>query len=134
MLIGDDECYLRIERVDGAVPPSQFRLEARSRVGHQAQFFGFNDLVLISNGAPDRAAFDDFAELRSHRVALALSVDGSLELRRDLHGNIDVLFAIGYSRLGPHWKVAGDVRVEGEFTQQFLREFRGLVFPDPSSD
>ena len=128
MLIGDDDCYLRIERVDGALPPSQFRLEARLRIEREAQFFGFNGLVLISTGESDRAAFDDFAELRSHRVAVAVSGDGSLELRRDLHGNIDVLFSIGYARLAPHWKVVGDVRVEGEFTQQFLREFRSLVF------
>lgn len=129
MLIGDDECYLRIDRVDGAIPPSQFRLEARLRIDGQAQFFGFNSLVLISTGEPERAAFEDFAELRSHRVALAVTDDGSLELRRDLHGNIDALFAIGYSRFGPRWKVAGDVRVEGEYTQQFLKEFRSLVFP-----
>lgn len=132
MQIGDDECYLRIERVDGALPPSQFRLEARLRVDRQAQFFGFNGLVMISTGEVERAAFDDFAELRSHHVALAVPVDGSLELHRDLHGNIDVVFSIGYSRLGPHWKVAGDVRVEGEFTQQFLSEFRSLVFPGSS--
>ena len=85
--------------------------------------------MLISTGEPERAAFEDFAELRSHRVALAVPVDGSLEFCRDLHGNIDVRFSIGYLQAGPHWKVAGDVRVEGEYTQQFLKELRSLVFP-----
>lgn len=65
MLIGDDDCYLRIDKVAGALPPSQFRLEARLRVERQAQFFGFNSLVLISAGESEPIAFDDFAELRN---------------------------------------------------------------------
>lgn len=60
-----------------------------------------------------------------------MSDEGSLELRRDVHGHIDVLFSIGYGRVGPHWKTSGDIHVDGEYTQEFLRDFQSLVFGQP---
>lgn len=132
MRIGSDDCYLRIERDDPTDWYAPLRLEARLRAPGRAQFFGWSDVASISAGAQELEAFLKFTEWRAGSVSLPLSDNGSLELKRDAHGHIDVLFTIGCLRVGPHWKVSGDVRVEGEYTQEFLRDFREIVF-GPSS-
>lgn len=128
MLIGDDDCFLRIERDDSADRYAPFRVEARLRLDDSAEFFAFHNLVVLSSGDEERAAFDEFANLRSQRFLIALSDEGSLELRRDARGHIDVLFSIACRRVGPHWKTSGDVHVEGEYALDFLRDFRRVVF------
>lgn len=128
MFIGNDECYLRIERSASDPWYAPVRVEARLRIDERAEFFAVSCDAMISSGEPDRVAFTEFKELRSHGVHIAMSDDGSIELRRDSHGNIDVLFSIGYRRLGPHWKTSGDVHVDGEYTQAFLRDLENLLF------
>jgi hypothetical protein len=128
MRIGDDKCYLRIERSSAEPWYAPVRLEARLVLDRTAEFFGVNTMAVVSAGDDDRAAFTEFEEHRSQRVVIRASDEGSLELRRDLHGNIDVLFSIGYERNAPLWRVTGDVRVEGEHTLTFLEEFRRVVF------
>lgn len=131
MRIGDDTCYLRIERSDLKDWYAPVRLEARLVLGGAAEFFGVNTRAFISAADDDRAAFTEFEECRSHRVMLQTTDESSLELRRDRHGNIDVLFSISYRRNAPLWRVMGDVRVDGEHTSAFLHEFRDLVFREP---
>lgn len=128
MLIGEeDHCYLRIERV-GSELWGPFRVEARGRHDDVAEVYAFNGLLVVSTGDSDRAAFVEFWELRSHRLVLGVSEEGSLDLQRDPHGHIHVHFSLGCIRLGPHWKATGVVRIEGECSQEFLRNFRRLIF------
>lgn len=128
MRIGDDECYLRIERGNPEDGYSPFRVEARLRLDERAEFYAFNSLVVFSSADEERSAFLAFAAFRSNRVLLSMSDGGSLELHRDVRGHIDVLFSIGCRRVGPHWKTSGDVHVDGEHTQELLRDIERLVF------
>jgi hypothetical protein len=128
MLIGDDKCFLRIEKADSEYPDAPYSVEARARSEGRAEVFGFNTLVLIDSTEQHFADLTQFAELRSHGWSTAVSEGGTIGLRRDVHGNIDVLFSIGYRRFGPEWKVSGEVHVLGENTQEFLREFKTLLF------
>lgn len=128
MLIGSDDCYLRIERDDPTDWYAPLRLEARLRMPGKVQFFGWSDVATISAGATEREIFERFAEGRAGSVTFQLSDQGAIELRRDPHGHIDVVFSLGYERVGPHWKLGGDVHIEGEQTVEFLRQFRDLVF------
>jgi hypothetical protein len=128
ILIGKDDCYLRLERDTSADPYAPFRVEARLRLEGRAEFFALSTLIVLPSGESERRAFVEFSELRSNRVILQMSDDGLLELRRDVRGHIDVLFSIGCRRAGPFWKTSGDIHVDGEYTQDFLRNFGTLVF------
>jgi hypothetical protein len=112
MRIGHERCYLQIAH-------------------GPAEFIGVNAAIYFSNGEAERRAFSEFAELRSRSVTIALTEDGSIELRRGVRGNIDVFVAVAFSRSGTQWTTSGVVPVHGEDTQQFPRAFRALVF-EPS--
>lgn len=128
MLIGSDDCYLRIERDDPTDWYAPLRLEARLRMPGKVQFFGWSDVATISSGSEQREAFEKFAEGRTGLVRFSLADDGWIELQATREGHIDVLFSVGYARLGPHWKLGGDVHVDGERAQAFLDDFRELIF------
>ncbi|HMF40953.1 MAG TPA: hypothetical protein VKQ32_09665 [Polyangia bacterium] len=137
MFIGDKTCFLRIERDDQAMF-ALFRMEACLVLDGEAEFRGLSTAGTFSTSPEDRRALLEFSEFRAPSWTVAMSDGGSLELRRDLHGTIEVRFAFGYERgfafgerIGPHWKLAGEVRVEGEYAQRFLRELDEVLFARP---
>lgn len=128
MLIGNDDCYLRIERDDPTDWYAPLRIEARLRMPGKVQFFGWSDVATIVAGSEERESFEKFTERRAGQVRFELGKDGWLELVRTPDGQVAVLFSLGYTRRGPHWRLSGDVQLDDERSQAFLDDFRELIF------
>lgn len=128
MLIGNDDCSLRISRDDPTDWYAPLRLEARLRLFGKVQLTGWSDVATITAGSDEREAFEKFTERRAGRVRFTLGEDGWLELAYDQSGHIDVLFVFGYAKASPHWRLSGSVHLDDERTQAFLDDFRELIF------
>lgn len=128
MVIGNEQARLRIERLDPD-PHASLEIEAVFSRDDGIAFRALQKDIYISSGERNHAALRDFAESRTNRLELVLTEDGLLDLRREAHGHIDVAFTLGFRRSGGPWTLQGNVRVEGEHSQQFLRELQGLLLP-----
>jgi hypothetical protein len=129
VVIGNDRAQLRIERLDPD-PHTSLEVEARFTRDDGIAFRALQKDIYISSGERNHAALREFAELRTNHMQLVMTEDGLLDLRREAHGHIDVAFTLGYRRGGGPWTLQGVVRVEGEHTQQFLRDLQGLLLPN----
>ena len=124
MRIGHDENFLSIEVLPTFAGHAQCKLEAVAEVSGR-RFTASHDALLMDTGDATRKGFEEFANLRSHHVQIALSEGGWLRFDRDARGWITVQYRVRA------WKLAaameGDVIVEGEFTGNLCREFAELL-------
>lgn len=127
MRFGTDDYFLTIADLDETDPYAPFRVEARME-RNGALFHALNPAVFFGVADSFKNELDEFADLKRDELEIAMTEGCGLTLRRDLHGNIDVVFKISYWRLGNHTFLSGDVSVPGEYSQGFLRELKQIIF------
>lgn len=130
MKLGDDTNFLEvIPRPSGGFPGLYM---IRARMSDSLSECSIrHDAITFDTSDATRAEFEKFAALASHTFVLRTARDGAITLNRDRRGAITV----GYRIVS--WEadaaLEGSVRIDGEFSTGFLREFKILLEARPAS-
>lgn len=126
MRIGEDDNYLSIELTPLEGGYAAFRFEAVSFTS-DGKFAATQEGVMMDTSAKTASRFADFADLKSNKFEIPLTVDGWLRFERDAKGYIAVHYRIEGRKVFTPMAMEGKVVVEGEFAGKFCQEFAGFL-------
>lgn len=124
MRIGNAENFLTIESAPIGAGHVALKFKAAARV----PYFKFNaahKVVMIDSAAATLARFAEFKSLKADRIEFELSEGGWLRFSRDIKGYITVRYRLVSGEASA--AVEGKLMVEGEFANEFCREFEKLL-------
>jgi len=124
MRIGSDQNFLSIDlsTLDGGY--TTLRAEAVA-TAFGRKFTASHENLMIDSDDGTRQRFSDFESFKCELVEICFSEGGWLRLHRDSHGRIAVRYRIGCSKASA--AMEGEVIVEGEFANEFCRQFDTLL-------
>ena len=126
MKIGTDESYLKIERSHVIDPYSSFLMECYHTDSH-SNFSGSCNAVVFDSGEEVRHSLAAFERFEIQALEIPGGGGCRIVISRDSHGNIQVRYRIGNWKQGSDSGFEGLVKVDGEFSQGFIRELSELI-------
>lgn len=126
MLIGTKSDYLKIDKRDQNDPYSAFTIEAGIE-NSRSSFYGKNNAVMFSVDEKLKSDFKKFQDFSIKEMKIIMTEGCYLHLIREPHGNIIVKYRIGYWKPGSDTGIEGVARIDGEWSQSFLKELKKMI-------
>jgi hypothetical protein len=124
MRIENGENFLTIECVPIGDGYNALKFEATARAS-RFNFTASHERVMIDSGESTIARFTEFESSKANQIEFKLTEEGWLRFSRDMRGYITVGYRFASCRALA--AVEGELNVEGEFANEFCREFRKLL-------